>query len=131
MDDASNTVEIVLVREGSFGEATIRLVSGQTTLSTTLRNGMIAPSVQYIDFALSEREKKLTFLLSPNLNTIDPEIFTLRLVDAANSTVRALPNPTADTSVIEPRGVLGFPADQIELRVEESSEFAVLDVFRL
>ncbi|KAI6651563.1 G protein coupled receptor 98-like protein isoform X1 [Oopsacas minuta] len=130
VDDTSNTINLVLEREGTFGDVTIGFVTGQEEVTPPLLDGLITPDSGQANFTSSDSSKSISLSLSPNLLTSDPEIFTIRLVEVL-STVRALPSTSAHTAVVEPQGVVGFPTDQLEFSVDESGEIAKLDVFRL
>ena len=130
VDDVSNTVDIVLEREGSFGNITIGFETGQSVVVSPLTDGLISPVSGEVTFLPSDLTKSILFSLSPNLLTATPEIFTIRLTESLSSPVRALPSLSASSAVVEPRGVLALPADQLMLRVQESDAFATLDVLR-
>ena len=123
----------MLEREGSFGNITIRFQTGQSVVVsplTNVTNGDISPGEGELTFLSSERTKNILFSLSPNLLTSAPEIFSIRLVESVYSQVRSLPSVSASSAVVEPRGVVGIPADQLTLRVMESQTFAMIDVLR-
>ena len=128
MNDASNMIDIVLEREGTFGNVAIGFISGQAVV-TSLLDGLITPSSGDVTFLASENSKSISLSLFPNLLTSDPEVFTVRLIEVV-STVKTLPSTATHTAVVEPQGVVGFSTDQLRLRVDESERFAVLDVYR-
>ena len=120
----------MLEREGSFGNITIGYQKGQSVVVSPLTNGDISPGEGELTFLPSDRTKNILFSLSPNLLTSAPEIFSIRLVESVYSQVRFLPSVSASSAVVEPRGVVGIPADQLTLRVMESQTFAMIDVLR-
>ena len=129
VNDITNTVDIALERDGSFGNVTIGFGTEQTT-DPQLTNGLITPGFGDVEFLPSDRTKSVSFSLSPNLLTSAPEIYTITLRGVIYSPVRADPSLLAGTAVVEPRGVVALSADQLVLRVSESDTFATLDVLR-
>ena len=120
----------MLEREGSFGNITLGFQTGQSVVVSPLTNGDISPGEGELTFLPTDRTKNILFSLSPNLLTSAPEIFSIRLVESVYSQVRSLPSVSASSAVVEPRGVVGIPADQLTLRVMESQAFAMIDVLR-